>query len=109
MDYIINEQDKFLSLFADDMLDLKDPLLREKLTDLANKKVIDSTEEDIESVYSDDEKLFHDKDPMEHFEEKNIQHLMEVNYPMKVKALKVGRNDPCSCGSGKKYKKCCLV
>lgn len=20
---------------------------------------------------------------------------------------KVGRNDPCSCGSGKKYKKCC--
>jgi len=21
--------------------------------------------------------------------------------------LKVGRNDPCSCGSGKKYKKCC--
>jgi preprotein translocase subunit SecA len=22
--------------------------------------------------------------------------------------LKVGRNDPCYCGSGKKYKKCCL-
>ena len=21
---------------------------------------------------------------------------------------KMGRNDPCSCGSGKKYKKCCL-
>ena len=21
----------------------------------------------------------------------------------------VGRNDPCPCGSGKKYKKCCLV
>lgn len=21
---------------------------------------------------------------------------------------KVGRNDPCSCGSGKKYKSCCL-
>ena len=21
---------------------------------------------------------------------------------------KVGRNDPCACGSGKKYKKCCL-
>jgi uncharacterized protein YecA (UPF0149 family) len=21
---------------------------------------------------------------------------------------KVGRNDPCPCGSGKKYKKCCL-
>jgi preprotein translocase subunit SecA len=24
-----------------------------------------------------------------------------------VKGLKVGRNDPCPCGSGKKYKKCC--
>lgn len=21
---------------------------------------------------------------------------------------KIGRNDPCSCGSGKKYKKCCM-
>ena len=24
-----------------------------------------------------------------------------------VKPKKVGRNDPCPCGSGKKYKKCC--
>lgn len=28
--------------------------------------------------------------------------------PLKVMAGgKVGRNDPCPCGSGKKYKKCC--
>jgi len=25
-----------------------------------------------------------------------------------VKRTKIGRNDPCPCGSGKKYKKCCL-
>ncbi len=25
-----------------------------------------------------------------------------------IKPPKVGRNDPCPCGSGKKYKKCCL-
>lgn len=25
-----------------------------------------------------------------------------------VKGEKIGRNDPCPCGSGKKYKKCCL-
>lgn len=25
-----------------------------------------------------------------------------------VKKDKIGRNDPCHCGSGKKYKKCCL-
>ncbi len=24
-----------------------------------------------------------------------------------VKGAQIGRNDPCSCGSGKKYKKCC--
>jgi hypothetical protein len=24
-------------------------------------------------------------------------------------AQKPGRNDPCPCGSGRKYKKCCLV
>lgn len=26
----------------------------------------------------------------------------------KRKEKKIGRNDPCPCGSGKKYKKCCL-
>lgn len=26
----------------------------------------------------------------------------------KIKEYKIGRNDPCPCGSGKKYKNCCL-
>ena len=26
-----------------------------------------------------------------------------------VKDAKIGRNDPCPCGSGKKYKNCCLA
>jgi len=25
-----------------------------------------------------------------------------------VKDKKIGRNEPCLCGSGKKYKKCCI-
>nr|WP_315395498.1 UPF0149 family protein [uncultured Duganella sp.] len=29
------------------------------------------------------------------------------HHPEPVKTVKVGRNDPCPCGSGKKYKKCC--
>ena len=33
-------------------------------------------------------------------------HGQMVNKPV-VKGEKVGRNDPCPCGSGKKYKKCC--
>jgi SEC-C motif len=28
--------------------------------------------------------------------------------PYRAPAAAVGRNDPCPCGSGKKYKKCCL-
>jgi len=27
--------------------------------------------------------------------------------PVKREEPKVGRNEPCPCGSGKKYKKCC--
>ncbi|GAJ19710.1 unnamed protein product, partial [marine sediment metagenome] len=27
--------------------------------------------------------------------------------PATVGSKKIGRNDPCPCGSGKKYKKCC--
>jgi uncharacterized protein YecA (UPF0149 family) len=38
---------------------------------------------------------------------------IEAPLPPKVTALKgktkkIGRNAPCPCGSGKKYKKCCL-
>lgn len=29
--------------------------------------------------------------------------------PVKASSPKVGRNDPCPCGSGKKYKHCCLA
>ena len=29
--------------------------------------------------------------------------------PMQRNLPKVGRNDPCPCGSGKKYKKCCYL
>ena len=28
--------------------------------------------------------------------------------PIKRVASKIGRNDPCPCGSGRKYKKCCM-
>jgi uncharacterized protein YecA (UPF0149 family) len=33
-----------------------------------------------------------------------IRRLSNLNKPKK----KIGRNDPCPCGSGKKYKKCCM-
>ena len=30
-----------------------------------------------------------------------------VDKKQAISAKKAGRNDPCPCGSGKKYKKCC--
>ncbi|MCL4534404.1 MAG: SEC-C metal-binding domain-containing protein [Bacteroidetes bacterium] len=30
-----------------------------------------------------------------------------LNPPVALAAPKVGRNDPCPCGSGKKYRRCC--
>lgn len=32
-----------------------------------------------------------------------------INQPKQKFVAKIGRNDPCPCGSGKKYKKCCLL
>jgi len=48
---------------------------------------IRATRNDMEPVYGDDGEVLLDK-------------------PV-VAAVKAGRNDPCPCGSGKKYKKCC--
>ncbi|MBC8440781.1 MAG: preprotein translocase subunit SecA [Deltaproteobacteria bacterium] len=32
-----------------------------------------------------------------------------IKQPVKRSSIKVQRNDPCPCGSGKKYKKCCMT
>jgi uncharacterized protein YecA (UPF0149 family) len=37
----------------------------------------------------------------------NLSRAMEKFVQMTNNEEKIGRNDPCPCGSGKKYKKCC--
>ena len=51
-----------------------------------------------------------DWDPIEHFSQENIEYLYKLHCDeeKQIKEKKIGRNDPCPCGSGKKYKKCCL-
>jgi len=39
----------------------------------------------------------------------DIEKLITPQEPIKKPTYKVGRNEPCRCGSGKKYKKCCLA
>lgn len=43
---------------------------------------------------------------IDHFSGKTILDYKVIKEP--AKSNKVGRNEPCPCGSGKKYKKCCL-
>ncbi len=43
----------------------------------------------------------------------NMLNVLKKDEPQKVhkgevKTLEAGRNDPCPCGSGRKFKKCCL-
>lgn len=46
------------------------------------------------------------KEIFEKVEKPNLRPL--PNQPFVAKKVKIGRNAPCPCGSGKKYKKCCL-
>jgi len=45
-------------------------------------------------------------DPDEPEDTADLEVLLHPQEPAKAET-KVGRNDPCPCGSGKKYKKCC--
>lgn len=45
--------------------------------------------------------------PVELMSQENLMPLPNVPYEISGDNEKVGRNDPCPCGSGKKYKKCC--
>ena len=42
------------------------------------------------------------------FTSEEYPHLDKNTHDGSVQRKKIGRNDPCPCGSGKKYKKCCL-
>ena len=46
-------------------------------------------------------------DVIEKYEEKERKRQELEKQEVVVKEEKVGRNDACTCGSGKKYKKCC--
>lgn len=56
-------------------------------------------EEDEDEEWEDDDDYEEDFD--DDYEEKRLQ-------PIRNDQERIGRNDPCPCGSGKKYKKCCF-
>lgn len=68
-----------------------DPLMDKK-----NKNDTDFSVEEIKKTFDRDNSTYKRKD----VRKENIRQLK--------KSYKIGRNDPCPCGSGEKYKKCCL-
>ena len=58
---------------------------------------------------SDSQRKIANKEHLEGDKEKNTsdERKEKTSITGQTKREKVGRNDPCPCGSGKKYKKCC--
>ena len=62
-------------------------------------------EEDLVKVALDQRLMLHGHDPV--FSEEDEEAAVEEPAQKEMPPPKPGRNDPCPCGSGKKYKKCC--
>ncbi len=70
-----------------------------------NTRLIQSAIDELSDWYSFSEDAFEDK--VRHLDSDNaLSHLFDAAFERD--GPKVGRNDPCPCGSGKKFKKCCL-
>jgi SEC-C motif-containing protein len=52
--------------------------------------------------------VLHEKSTFSREEEQWFYVDGEVIQQQPVRSTKIGRNDPCTCGSGRKFKKCCL-
>ena len=84
--------------------------VREKVTDLVFKARLSGREE-MESAYRITQ-VVHDQLTAYDDLARDMAARQAAGEPQKIRTIiregpKVGRNDPCPCGSGKKYKKCC--
>ena len=74
-----------------------------------NEEGFDMFEEMNHSIKEDTLKGLFNVRPVEEIERKQVAKETKTSEDQVtvVKGKKIGRNDPCPCGSGKKYKKCC--
>ncbi|VVB84945.1 Uncharacterised protein [uncultured archaeon] len=109
----------FAAFLVDELLSFKDQNLLPQVDMAFEKGKIDTEvirRDDVDWVFNlpEEEQSYSKfmKNPLDHFSKENIDYLREISYPetktTKKKSKKIGRNAPCPCGSGKKYKKCCL-
>ena len=123
---LLQEEDdpELLGFLICDLSEFKDPGALEDIKSAFDKGLVDDfiiTMEDVSVTYSSPgESLDYQRysaDPLEHFNPQKFERLWKISYenqriPDRLKRMlkpeKIGRNDPCPCGSGKKYKKCCM-
>jgi hypothetical protein len=70
-----------------------------------NTRPIESAVDELSDWYCFSEAYLHDGAELDEFDDDWLDLPGE---PFQRETPKVGRNDPCPCGSGKKFKKCCL-
>ena len=98
-----------LRLYDESLVNDKDRFTLHEIKKLLVRHIFDSKVHDIytsiDQYYDQWQSWFSKND----FDSDNKSHSLPQNKPSTslVAAPKIGRNDPCSCGSGKKYKKCC--
>ena len=128
---VLEGEDKtFLSFCVGDLAEIKDPNSKPIMRSLFDGGRIDEeiiTWNCIEDIYQTwgDDLLACKEDPLKFFSPERLSYLKKISgktppendgqdtaswlRPEKPAKKKIGRNDPCPCGSGKKYKKCCLT
>src|SRR5665811_229928 len=110
----------FAAFLIDELLSFKDPNFLPQVRKAFEDERIDTeviTLDIVDWVFNLPEErqsyFIFMRSPLEHFSRENISYLKKISYPdketpAKKTKMKIGRNDPCPCGSGKKYKKCCM-
>ena len=104
------------TVLAVTLLDLKDPDLYEYTKNLLETGFISKDHVSLKELDHIYEELLNApycdaRDPLYTFMyyfDSHRKHNDDISKAKSRDAPKIGRNDPCSCGSGKKYKKCCL-
>ncbi len=74
-----------------------------KLSSVSGKRVAKQLKSHLQERYE----VVEDEDDWWEMLDRNSMLQMPIQQPYIRENPKVGRNDPCPCGSGKKYKKCC--
>ena len=110
-----NEDDLARTLLASDLSDFKDPDSLDFIKSLFQRGLMDTDDfelEDVLRVYSgefDDLRHMSRRDPLGIFTKDSKEHYRSEEYSPWTDRKLNGRNDRCPCGSGKKFKKCCML